>query len=630
MHAARESNTQTRSTHRGQPKPESTYRPQRQRLQWANLFIVFSLVVVSGRLVQLQLVSANYYRETLSPQLLAQPRTGAAVPGALLARDGSELARSIYSYTVTANPARIDAGKQSISVVASQLGPLIGVDVAQLQKRLEERKGRQYAVLKQWLDVDLVPAVRAAGIDGINLVPSYRRTYPHGTLACHILGTRNQFHVPLSGLEHRYRLLLDGKPSATASVSNNPSSAALGQDDSMLPAIAGFDIVLTLDLALQRYVDAAMDELCQRETPKNACAIVMDPTNGDILAMASRPAFDPEQQPLGNERRKATQALSEDNSSNVAVETEYEPGSTMKVLLAAAALDSGISPSVTHYCTGRYDAGGQPINCWGRYRVEGHGSVDMQHMIAMSCNVAAAKIALELGPQKYLEFLQKAGLGQPPGAGFPAEATGSVVRKEWLDKDAVSSGANRLVINAKAISRRDVAVMGFGQGLSCSALQLTSAVSALANGGVRNRPRIIRQILNKDGTVFRTPTQPAPVQLCSPQTAKTVLRMMIAAVERGTAKVAAIDGVQVAAKTGTAQIWDRQEGRFHASRHLTSFILVCPADQPRFVVYVAADGAKAGAHGSDVAGPTARDIASFALRQLLVSQSATATPQLQP
>lgn len=616
----------TRSAHprRGYPhRPESeqTYRPQRHRLQWANLLIVLFLGLVAIRLIDLQLISADYYRETISPQLLAQPRTSMAVPGALLARDGNELARSIYSFTLVANPDSITKNKVPFTIVARQLAPLIGRDEAELEQLLESRKNRKHVVVQQWLEADQVTAVREAGITGISLTSSYRRSYPWGTLACHLLGFRNQFHVPLSGLEHRYRLLLEGKPSAVASVTKNPSGTGLGQEGAFLPAVAGFDIMLTIDLPLQRYAEAAMDELWQRESPRNACAVVMDPSTGDILAMASRPSFNPDAIASAcDSPDRQTPHFRQEHTRNIAVEKDYEPGSTIKVLLAAAALENGLDPSNTHHCSGNYQAGGQPINCWGRYRTEGHGTVDMQRMVSMSCNVTAAKIALELGPQRYLAFLHKAGLGQPPGAGFPAENCGMLVKREWLAKqpETASGQTAELLINPRAVSRRDVAVLGFGQGLSSSALQLTTAIGALANGGVRMSPRIIKQVLNKDGSVFRTPAQPPPVRVCSRQTAEAVLGMMVAAVEHGTGHMAAIEGVQVGAKTGTAQIWDPVARRFHADRHLASFVLICPADDPKFVIYVAADGARRGQHGSDVAGPTARDIAGFALRQVAV------------
>ena len=133
------------------------------------------------------------------------------------------------------------------------------------------------------------------------------------------------------------------------------------------------------------------------------------------------------------------------------MEKDYEPGSTIKVLLAAAALENGVNPGHAHHCSGRYDAGGQPINCWGRYRTEGHGTVNMQRMISMSCNVAAAKIALEVGPQKYLAFLQKAGLGEVPGAGFPAETAGIMIKREWLVEPTTSTKASEFVLNPNCL-----------------------------------------------------------------------------------------------------------------------------------------------------------------------------------
>jgi len=581
-----------------QAESEQTYRPQRRRALILGRLALVALILIALRLGEIQLARAKYYLHTIAPQVTAQPRTGMAVPGSLLARDGTVLAQSIYSYTLIADAVGMAREKEPFAGVAHQLAGIIDKDENDIRATLEAHQNRKYILLQQWLEAEQVPAIREADVCGITLEPSYKRHYPNGTLACHLLGARNQFHIPLCGLEHRYRLLLDGKPSAVGSVTDSSGSPTLGGEDETLPPVAGFDIMLTLDVGLQRYVEARMDALCKRESPKNACAVVMKPSSGEILAMCSRPKFDPDILAEGADADPAARmAFKQEYACNVAVERNFAPGSTFKILLAAAALEAGIDPNRRFSCPGHYDAGGQPITCWGRYGTQGHGQVNMERMVAMSCNIAAAKIALELGPQQYITFLRKAGIGTPPHAGFPGETAG-------------------LLPDPETLSRRDLAVLGFGQRVSASALQTTAAAAAIANGGIKLHPHIVAAVLNKDGTVFRQPDLPEPVSVCSRATAQAVLKMMVAAVDYGTAHTAAIEGVEVGAKTGTGQIWNPHTHTFYADKYLTSFLLICPADNPEFVVYVAALEPQVGQHGADVAGPTAREIASFALRQV--------------
>ncbi len=582
-----------------QVESEETYKPQRRRALLLRRLALVALTLIALRLGEIQLARSKYYLHYIAPQVTAQPRTAKAVPGSILARDGTVLAQSIYSYTLVANPVRMAEKKEPVAGVAHQLAQIINKDETVIRAALEARRSKEYVVLQQWLEADQVPAIREADVCGISLDSSYKRHYPNGTLACHLLGARNQFHIPLCGLEHRYRLLLDGKPSAVASITDSAGSPTLGRDDTVLPAVAGFDLMLTLDLGLQRYVEARIDALCEREAPRSASALVMKASTGEILAICSRPEFDSNMLASGADADKAARkAFKQEHTCNAVVEKNFAPGSTFKILLAAAALEAGIDPARQFFCPGHYDAGGQPISCWGRYRTQGHGYVNMERMVAMSCNIAAANIALDLGPHRYTAFLREAGIGTPSRAGFPGETAGFLADPETL-------------------SKRDLAVMGFGQRVSTSALQLTAAVAAIANGGVKMHPHIIAAVLNKDGTIFRRPNLPEPVPVCSEETAKAVLRMMEAAVDYGTARTAAIEGVPVAAKTGTGQIWNPRTRTFYAGRYLTSFLLICPADNPEFVVYVAAVEPQVGEHGADVAGPTARDIASFALRQVV-------------
>jgi stage V sporulation protein D (sporulation-specific penicillin-binding protein) len=283
---------------------------------------------------------------------------------------------------------------------------------------------------------------------------------------------------------------------------------------------------------------------------------------------------------------------------NIPVTEAVEPGSTFKILLAAAALDKGvITPSTTFNCPGRIVIGGPPgISCWGKYATQGHGTLTVAGMLAESCNVCPAQIAVRLGAENYCAFLHKCGIGVDPEAGFPAETLG-------------------LIASPTAMRQRDLATMGFGQNVSCSALQLTSIVAGIVNGGIMKHPHIVDRVLTKDGSVFRQ-LQVSQQRLCSAQTSSLIRQMMQYTVEKGTGKPAAMPDFKVGAKTGTAQQWDAEHGRHFSDRYMVSFIEIAPVDTPRYVIFVACNEPQVGQHGSDVCGPVSKRIAEFALRHL--------------
>lgn len=584
-----------RHSRRSEGGTRKSHEPDRRRATAVSYVIVGLLALVVIRLGHIQIVAAGHILDDIAPQVEPGPRSYIARPGRIMATDHEILAESLTTFSLVADPVRMRARKESLKGVAQRLAEILGVPRQKLHSRLVNNRYSRHVVLQRWLDTAAVDRIRAEKITGISLPSHYRRHYPHGRTASHVVGGRNKFHVPLFGVEHRYRLLLDGKKAAKISLTGHAGQPMAGREQEALPAVPGRDIVLTLDLDLQNYVEAALDAMVERSHPDKAYVVVVDPNNGDVLAMASRPACNPELLASGEKSVEGSTSLT-DAMRLCAVADRVDPGSTFKVLLAAAALDNGVVDlEDTFQCNGQFEAGGQPINCWGRYGIRGHGTVNLEKMVAMSCNVTAAKIALKLGATRFVSFLKAAGIGSQPQSGLPGESAGRLR-------------------HAENMPRRDLASLGFGQGLSASPLQITAAIATLANQGRRVSPQVIKAVLNRDGSTFWEP-QPTPEpQVCSPETARVVLDMMVSAVENGTAGVAAIDGVKVAAKTGTAQIWDSRRQEYSADEYITSFVLICPADDPQYVIYVAADNPSVGEHGSEVAGPTARDIAGFALR----------------
>ena len=578
------------------PGPSSI---DRRRLLHLRYFFGLALLIVVVQFFRIQIVRHEYYVTYIDSRVVPRPQTLAPPPGAIYTSDSEILADSVILATLNANPQRMLEREGSFKAVARSLAPLVDRDADELAAELEKNKSRRHLQIKRWLDAETADRIRKLEISGLNFVMEWKRQYPQGKMACHIIGGRSKDHIPTEGLELRHRLLLDGRKGQLSDTLQGAELAVAGAPQRIIGAVEGKDIVLTLNAKLQRIVETEIDQLWAKERPMFAYAVVMNPQTGEILAMSTRPNYDPNDlvrgEPLPGHRWSAVPASA---MGNLPVTSQIEPGSTFKILLAAAALDAKVAtPATRFHCGGQIQAGGRPIRCWGRYATEGHGTLDLGGMLAQSCNIYAAQLVERLGSARYREFLSRAGIGSQPQAGFSGEATGMLT----------------LPVN---IHRRDLMTTGIGQNISLSAVQLTSIVGGLVNDGVMMSPHILKSVKSKDGQwLHEVPPQPQ-VRLCSEETSRLLNQMLENVVERGTGRPARIEGVRVGGKTGTAQQWDPETGRHHTDRFTVSFILTAPADHPRFVIYIVADDPKVGRHGSDVAAPVARRIAEYALRQL--------------
>lgn len=571
----------------------SPHRPDEHRHRRLQMLLLAGFFVILCRIFHLQVLVRDYYLDDVAPLLVNQSTPLGPEPGSLLARDGQPLADSILVRSLIASPKQMLERGESLRVVAEQVAPIIHRPAAEVYQKLSQRRKSEYVPLARSVSEDAARRVQELKVKGLALRPEWQRQYPQGMLACHLIGGRNRFNRPLSGLEHQYRVLLDPQIGSSDLARRGPPMAAEEQPKSM----PGKDLLLTVDAALQRRLEAEMDRLYRRETPRWVSGVIMNPATGEILATGARPGYDPnsyvEGRPAAGYRWSA---VPQEATENVPVTLALEQGSTFKILLVAAALDAGvITPNTTMYCGGHINVGGRPISCWGRFGAQGHGNLDMYGMIGQSCNIIAAQVALKLGAARYYAFLRNAGVGVDPEAGFPAEAFG-------------------LLASPKGIRDRDLATMGFGQNVSCSGLQLTAAVSGIVNGGIMKQPHIIAAVLNKDGSVFRRP-RPQERRLCSVQTSGIVRQMLQYAVEHGTGAGVQMPDFKVGGKTGTAQQWDFAHGRHFSDRYMVSFVEVAPIEQPRYVIYIACNEPHVGRHGADVAAPAAKTLAEFVLHR---------------
>ncbi|MGI5817504.1 MAG: peptidoglycan D,D-transpeptidase FtsI family protein [Armatimonadota bacterium] len=554
--------------------------------------IALLMVILAGKLLSVQVFNRSHYLE-LDARIHRGPDPETPVPGGIYSRELQPMAVSVPRLTIYANPVQIAGSERGIDGTARQIADLAGLDAEKIRAALEAgaERGLKSITVARLLDPEQVVPLAESRPAGVWTEREWRRVYPGERLACHVLGRRSSWHEPLEGAELRWAFLLDGRPGTPSKNMDSYGRSILGADSTgVLRPDPGKNLVLTLDWSLQQVVELALDKLMEQNQPKAATCTVMDPRTGEILALASRPNFNPGAMAEGSPEEITTRL------KNLPVVRQYEPGSLFKVLLAAATLESEQYRGTEAYYCGGYtpDLGGQPLRCWDP---KGHGTADLAKMLSHSCNIAAARFALLIGGEYYHAFLKGLGLGERMGIGLPGEASGALRGPQGMRV-------------------RDLANLGFGQGVSVTDIQMLSAVSAVVNGGTLMQPHIVRAVMDAETNRVVREIEPLPLrQVCSQETSARVREMMGAVVERGTGRRAAIEGMAVGGKTGTAQKWLAEEGGFVRGRNIVSFVMVAPLDDPRFAILVTADEPAIGEHGSEVAAPVAKTVALAALRE---------------
>ncbi len=519
-------------------------------------------------------------------------------PGTIYARDGTELAVSVLARSVCVNPEAFEpVPAKEREAAARKLAEALQLLPGTVQAKLS-RPGHAFAYLKRCAPPGEVDRVLKMGIKGVYTVPEYRRVYPKGRLAANVLGARGADSQGLEGIELEWASLLEGRPGSERADVDPGGRPIIGLAAyPPLPPEPGKSLLLTVSVRLQEAAEAALDRIMTVNRPVRAICIVYDPQTGEILAMACRPTFDP------NDISRVRQ----EQFRCIAVSQPFEPGSTWKPITVASALDAGaITLGSTFGCRGTEMLGDRPLRCWDRWATNGgHGTVTARDVLAQSCNIGAAKIATRLGKRRFVEYLRALHLDERLAAGLAGEQPGAFP-------------------SAWRMYERDLGNMGFGQGLRVTALHLVASYGALCNRGVLLQPNIIKEVRNPDGSVLCRREPHALGQVFSMETCRQTLNMLEYVVQHGTGKPAAIEGIRVGGKTGTAQIWDPVKRQYPSDEHLLAFCAVAPVDDPQFVVLVTVERPEEGRHGSDVAAPAAREVLLAALREKgLVSPDGT-------
>jgi cell division protein FtsI/penicillin-binding protein 2 len=541
---------------------------QRIGLLFAAFFLCFSIVV--ARALWLQGVRGG----ALASEATSQQTETVTVPGLrgrILDRRGQELAVSEDAASVYATPYQVKDPERT----ASRLAAVLGLSHDDLLKGLTAQSGFSYLAHK--VDVPAAEKVKQMNIAGIGILPDSKRTYPQGSLAAQVLGAVGTDGQGLTGLEAGQQSVLGGSDGEEKIVKD-----ARGEPirlDTVKPASNGQDIKTTLDSAIQAKTEQVVAAVGQQYAAKGATAIVMDPQNDQILAMANWPALD-----LNNLSNASSSEL-----QNMATGFTYEPGSTFKAFTVAGALeDRVVTPDSTFHLEPTIQVADRTIQ-----DAEPRGPVDLSvaQILAQSSNVGAVTVALKLGATKFSHWVSRFGFGRPTGVQYPAEERGIV--PSYADYSGSSIGN-----------------LPIGQGLSVTPIQMMAAYAAIANGGILRRPQLLEQV---DGQPV---DEPAGHRVIKPQVAAQVRQMLEGVLAPGgTASEVSVPGYTLAGKTGTAQV--AENGGYSDTKFIASFVGFAPAQNPRLLVAVIVDQPQGTDYfGGSVAAPAFGEIASFALPYL--------------
>lgn len=557
----------------------------KKRTTWLFLLIAIAYAAVVVRLAWVQLLHNDIYHEWAS-RIRYREIPILANRGALCDRNGRPLAVSIQSASVFANRNEV----KDVSQTAVKVAAVLGGEPRTLEERIN---GSGDSIV--WLGLRVDPRLAdtldgSSGLRGVGVRRDFKRVYPSGSLAAQILGFTNLDNRGLEGMEARLDSLLTGR--------NGLMVAELDAGRRVIPETRhlvrspedGSEVRLTIDTAIQHIAEQALERMAQTYSPESACAVVLDAKTSEILALANYPTFDP------NKPKSASARL----WRNRAVADLYEPGSTLKIVTVAAALNEGLSADqIVTRCTGSEQISGGRIRCSLHHPfMSGHGAVDMRKTIQHSCNLAAAKLAFRLGARKLYQYEKAFGLLDRPNAGFGCEAVGATLPPDdWRPMR--------------------LANVGFGQGLAVTPLQMACAYATIANGGVYVEPRIVREVRNPDGSLRWAFRKGPSRRVISPEAARAAASMLQTCVEEGTGKTARIEGRSVAGKTGSAQI-ARPKGGYESGAFIASFMGFAPAGDPRIVIAVVVTRPKGSHWGATVAAPVFKEIGEKSLWYLKV------------
>ena len=546
---------------------------------FTGLFLFF---VLNLRLGYVQLALGDELteraRESWNREIPFEPKRGE-----ILDRNGIPLATNVSAPTVYVVPRQIENPREA----AEKLAAVLDGSVEDIYQTLTRSTNMERLKAGRKITNEKAKEVEALNLKGVYIAEDFKRHYPFGAYLSHVLGFTGIDNQGLMGLELSYDKELAGKKGSVNFFSTARGERMDDMPDEYVPPVDGLNLVLTIDSRIQTIIERELDAAEARFNPDGMIAIAMEPNTGEILAMASRPNFNPA------EYQKVHPEI---YNRNLPIWSTYEPGSTFKIITLAASIeeDKVNLQGENFFDKGHVEVGGARLRCWKR---GGHGSQTFLEVVQNSCNPGFVELGQRLGKETLFEYIRAFGFGEKTGIDLAGEGTG-------------------ILFSLDQVGPVELATTAFGQGISVTPIQQVVAVSAAINGGILYQPYIAKELIDPvTGEVMMRKQPVEKRRVISEETSNKVRYALESVVAKGTGRNAFVEGYRVGGKTGTAQ--KAKDGRYLENNHIVSFIGFAPSDEPQIVLYVAVDNPKGVVQfGGQVAAPIVKDMIEDSLRVL--------------
>lgn len=555
----------------------------RRKIWLMFLAVFFVLMFLGGRLVYLMVFCSEYYGQK-AEDLHERERDIKAARGRIIDATGKILATNKSVCTISVIHSQIDEPEKVIATLQKELG----LTEEEVRKRVE--KVSSIERVKTNVDKETGDRIRAYDLSGIKVDEDYKRYYPLDTMASTVLGFTGADNQGILGLEVKYDSYLQGTSGKILTLTDARGIEIENAGETRLEPVNGYDLYISMDSNIQQYCEQAAEKAYIKKQADEVSVIVMNPQNGEIMAMVNYPEFNlnepftliEEMGADGTESADKKQELLNRMWRNPCISDTYEPGSTFKIITAAAALEEGVvSLTDQFYCPGYKLVEDRRIRC---AKTSGHGAETFETGIMNSCNPVFIELGERLGVENYYKYFKQFGLTQKTGIDLPGEAA-TIMHKQ------------------ENVGPVELATISFGQSFQITPIQLVTTVSSIINGGTRITPHFGVEVRETDGTLVETFSYDKREEICSGETSETMQYLLEKVVSEGGGKNAKIEGYAIGGKTATSQTLPRSEHRY-----ISSFLGFAPADDPKVLVIAIINNPKGTYYGGLIAAPVVKEI----------------------
>lgn len=554
----------------------------RKKIVTVFFLCLFVFLGLTGRLIYLMVVDSAYYTEK-AKELHERERSIKAARGRIIDANGTVLADNKTVCTISVIHSQIEEPDRIVEVLSKEL------DLSEEYVRKRVEKYSSIERIKSNVDKEIGDAVRAYNLAGVKVDEDYKRYYPYDSLASKVLGFTGADNQGIIGIEVKYEEYLKGEEGTILTVTDARGVEIDEAGEERIEPVAGNDLYISLDINIQSYAAQLAKQVMETKEAERVSIIVMNPQNGEIMAMVDVPEFDlnnpydiPESMDTGNLTQEQTQEILNGIWRNGCISDTYEPGSTFKIITAAAGLEEGVVTVDDQFsCPGYIMVEDRRIRC---HKTTGHGAENFVQATMNSCNPVFITVGLRLGVDNFYKYFTQFGLLNKTGIDLPGEAGTIMHKKEDM----------------KAV---ELATVSFGQSFQITPIQLATTVSSIINGGTRVTPHFAVMTADREGNQMKSFSYPVEKNIVSQETSETMRMILEQVVANGTGKNGYVEGASVGGKTATSQTLPRGSGRY-----IASFIGFAPAENPQVLALAIIHNPQGVYYGGQIAAPVVRQL----------------------